>query len=189
MNSMNNELSKMSLEQLWQLFPIQLVPSDFIRWKLDYGQEVKCLQSLFLSEAIAAYHHIGSTAIQGIWAKPIVDILIEVKSSSIFPNMKKVLLANGYLLMAETNNRLSFNKGYTSGGFAKKVFHIHVRMLGDCDEIYFRNYLNVHEDVAKAYEKLKLSLWKAYEHDRDGYTLQKESFVKKYTELAKSESK
>lgn len=84
-------------------------------------------------------------------------------------------------------DRISLNKGYTENGFAEKVFHIHIVSDGDTDEIYFRDYLNAHPDVAKQYEKLKLALWEEYEHDRDAYTRAKTEFVKKYTALAKQE--
>ncbi|MDE6452911.1 MAG: GrpB family protein, partial [Muribaculaceae bacterium] len=50
---------------------------------------------------------------------------------------------------------------------------------------YFRDYLNTHSDVAKDYEKLKLSLWKSFEHDRDGYTNAKSDFITHYTTIAK----
>lgn len=50
--------------------------------------------------------------------------------------------------------------------------------MGDNDEIAFRNYLNSNPDVAKEYEKLKLSLLPKYRNDRDGYTESKSEFVK-----------
>ena len=88
--------------------------------------------------------------------------------------------------MSASENRISLNKGYTPNGFAKKVFHLHLRLEDDADEIYFRDYLNSHPDVAKEYEELKLQLWKEYEHNRDAYTNAKTQFVKKYTNLAKN---
>lgn len=87
--------------------------------------------------------------------------------------------------MSSNENRISLNKGYTEDGFAEKVFHLHLRLKDDINEIYFRDYLNAHQDIAKEYEKLKLKLWKKYEHNRDAYTNAKTEFVKKYTELAK----
>jgi GrpB-like predicted nucleotidyltransferase (UPF0157 family) len=72
-------------------------------------------------------------------------------------------------------------------GFAEKVFHLHLRYYGDNDEVYFRDYLNEHAEIAKLYEEMKLNLWKQYEHDRDGYTEAKREFVKKYTEIAKQQ--
>jgi GrpB-like predicted nucleotidyltransferase (UPF0157 family) len=66
-------------------------------------------------------------------------------------------------------------------GFAKKVFHLHLRKFGDNNELYFRDYLNEHPEIAKEYEKLKLSLWKPFEHNRDGYTKGKNEFVQRIT--------
>ena len=74
-------------------------------------------------------------------------------------------------------------------GFAERVFHLHLRLLGDNDELYFRDYLLAHPDIAQAYERLKLSLWKQYEYDRDSYTEAKTDFIRRYTELAKKEFK
>lgn len=95
------------------------------------------------------------------------------------------MIKNGYICMSESDKRISLNKGYTEKGFAERVFHIHLRLLNDKDEIYFRDYLNEHMEIAKAYENLKLNLWKEYEHDRDRYTAEKTEFVNKYTRLAK----
>ena len=119
----------------------------------------------------------------GIWAKPIVDILVELPDDAAIESAKVRLAAHGYLAMADRD----LNKGYTPEGFAERVFHVHLRIAGDNDEIYFRDYLNAHPDVAQEYERLKLSLWKEFEHDRDGYTQAKAAFVRKYTDLAKAE--
>ena len=87
--------------------------------------------------------------------------------------------------MSDRGDRISLNKGYTKNGFAERVFHVHLRLINDNDEIYFRDYLNTFPKIAKEYENLKLTLWKKYEHDRDGYTMVKTNFVTKYTRLAK----
>lgn len=81
---------------------------------------------------------------------------------------------------------MSFNKGYTPAGYADKVFHIHFHISGDNDEIRFRDYLIAHPDVAKEYERLKLSLLPKYWHDRDGYTEAKTAFVRSVVDIAKN---
>ncbi|MBQ3080509.1 MAG: GrpB family protein [Clostridia bacterium] len=172
----------MTLEELWALFPIILTEHDE-RWSDWYNDEEACLKPLLPGSA--KIHHIGSTAVSGIWAKPIIDILIETADENELASAVAVLKKNGYLLMNQTSARASLNKGYTQQGFAEKVFHIHIRLCGDNDEIYFRNYLNENRDAAKEYEALKLQLWKRFEHDRDGYTAAKAEMVKKYTEIAK----
>lgn len=182
---MGKKLSEMSLEELWQLFPIILTGHQEV-WSDWYAEEKDILASLLPENAVI--HHIGSTAIEGIWAKPIVDILIEVPEVRDLLVAKDVLVSNGYICMSQDEKRISLNKGYTENGFAEKVFHIHLRISGDNDEIAFRDYLNTHSGVAREYEKLKLSLWKQYEHDRDGYTKEKTEFVTKIKYLVMNES-
>lgn len=182
---MSKQLSEMTLEELWELFPIILSEHRDI-WNFWYDEEKKRITG-FLKMDNVIINHIGSTAVKGIWAKPIVDILLEIPETADMESIKGILTDNGYICMSESNNRKSFNRGYTNEGFAERVFHLHLRYAGDNDELYFRDYMNDNPDVAKAYENLKLSLWKKYEHNRDGYTEAKSEFIKKYTEKAKTE--
>ena len=179
---MAKNLSEMSLEELWQLFPIFLTEHQNC-WNEWFSEEESVLKTFLPENTIIS--HIGSTAIPSICAKPIVDILAEIPKDGKMSEYKELIVKNGYICMAESENRMSFNKGYTENGFAERVFHLHLRYKGDHDELYFRDYLIAHPDTAKEYEDLKLSLWKKYEHNRDGYTNAKTEFVKIYTEKAK----
>lgn len=180
------ELSEMTLEELWRLFPIYLTEHnpDWAEW---YSEEVEYLKTI-LTEGVE-YHHIGSTAIQNIMAKPIIDIIIAVKDCESLKETAEILKEHNYIIMSENKNRISLNKGYTVNGFAEKVFHLHIRLDADTDEIYFRDYLNSHSRIAKEYEKLKLELWKKYKYNRNAYTDAKSEFVNKYTHLAKIDKK
>lgn len=179
---MSKKLTEMTLKELWELFPIFLTEHKSY-WADWYREEVALLKNIL--PPVVEYHHIGSTAIKGIWAKPIVDILIVVSSEWQLKDTADILQKNGYIVMSASDERISLNKGYTENGFAERAFHLHVRLADDTDEILFRDYLNAHSDVAKEYEQLKLRSWEQYEHDRDAYTEAKSEFVKKYTELAK----
>ena len=181
---MSPSLEKMSLEELWQLFPIFLREHQD-EWKDWYEEERLQLLSFLPEHQIVRLSHIGSTSVKTGWVKPIVDILLEIPKAADMAVMRDLLLQNGYLLMSESEGRMSFNKGYTPSGFAERVFHLHLRYEVDHDELYFRDYLQEYPAVAKDYEKLKLSLWKQYEHNRDAYTDAKTNFIKKYTENAK----
>ena len=109
---MGKALSDMTLEELWELFPIILTePNE--NWDKWYREEQQRLTGIFQTENIKL-SHIGSTAISGIWAKPIVDILVELPSSLPMESAKELLLQNGYVCMSEQQNRSSFNRGYTS---------------------------------------------------------------------------
>ncbi|MDD3231636.1 MAG: GrpB family protein [Oscillospiraceae bacterium] len=177
---MSKPLSEMTIEELWKLFPIQL--TEHKEYWENWYQEEQAFLSSFLPEDVRIYH-IGSTAIKGIWAKPIIDILAEAPLEG-HQTIKELLFKSGYLCMAQSKNRIDFNKGYTPDGFAERVFHLHLRNFGDHDELYFRDYLNEHPEIAKEYEKLKLSLWKPFEHDRDGYTERKTGFVQRISKIA-----
>lgn len=181
---MGKSLSEMSLEELWQLFPIFLMEHQEI-WETWYDEEAAILKEVLNDKQIIRISHIGSTAIKGIWAKPIIDILIEVPKVCNMNVMKEVLIQNGYVCMSENEKRISFNKGYTENGFAMKVYHLHLRYVDDNDELYFRDYLNENPLLAKQYEELKLSLWKKYEHNRDGYTESKTEFISECSKEAK----
>ena len=182
---MNKPLSEMTLEELWELFPIIL--SEHKSCWQDWFEEEKRAIAALLPDQNIKIHHIGSTAIPAIWAKPIIDILIEIPSNISMAAINDTLVKSGYICMCASEHRISLNKGYTSQGFAERVFHIHLRYDGDHDELYFRDYMSDHPALAEEYERLKLSLWKKYEHDRDAYTDAKSAFVKKYTDSAKAE--
>jgi GrpB-like predicted nucleotidyltransferase (UPF0157 family) len=183
---MGKELSEMTLEELWELFPIFLVAHDD-RWK-DYFNEIeKTLTGLLPDQQVVRLSHIGSTAIKGIWAKNIVDVMVEIPQGADIKDIAQILEQNGFTIMSSEANIVSLNKGYTKNGFADKVYHIHLRYAGDNDELYFRDYLNEHPDVAKEYETLKLQLWKQYEHNRDAYTDAKTGFISKWTAEARKE--
>ncbi len=62
-----------------------------------------------------------------------------------------------------------------------------IRYLGDWDELYFRDYLIAHPEVAAEYGKLKMSLEKEYKHNRDSYTEAKTKFIQKWTAEARKE--
>lgn len=177
---------KMTLEELWELFPIILTEHKS-EWSNYYSEMEAVLKEALRDRRIVGISHIGSTAINGIWAKPIVDILVEIARDENMQAVAEQIEACGFLRMSEEKGRLSFNKGYTENGFGEKVYHLHLRFAGDNDECYFRDYMNEHPQLAKEYEKLKLGLWKRFAHDRDGYTNAKTDFIKKYTAEAKKQ--
>lgn len=181
------KLEDMSLQELWKLFPIELVPyrPEWPEWARD--------EMSFLSGLLAGYspviHHIGSTAVPGLTAKPVVDLLVELSRHSVWELVRKSMEDRGYICMAVSQRTMSFNKGYTPQGYADKVFHIHFRIRGDNDELYFRDYLIEHPDIAGEYGMLKRSLLPRFRHDRDGYTAAKSGFIRKVTNIALSEMK
>ena len=182
--AMRKELSDMTLEELWELFPIFLV-AHRDEWKDDYRELEAELRKLLSDRFSPRISHIGSTAVSGIWAKNIVDVLVELPDNGDMEQAAQLLARNGFLIMSAEGKRISLNRGYTKDGFAEKVCHIHLRYAGDNDELYFRDYLNEHPEAAAEYEAMKLRLWKKYEHDRDAYTAAKTDFIRRLTAQAR----
>ncbi len=177
---MGKKLSEMSLEELWMLFPIKLTRHNG-EWAKQYTETETFLKEKLSSCNVIRISHIGSTSVNGIWAKPIVDILVEIAPDENMAVAARIITDSGFIKMSESEKRVSFNCGYTENGFAEKVYHLHLRYAGDNDELYFRDYLNDNPGIAKEYEQLKLNLWHQFEHNRDAYTEAKTEFIKMHT--------
>ena len=180
-------LSEMTLEELWQLFPIILSPHN-PEWKNFYKTEADLLQKHFGKNA-ARIRHIGSTAVAGLLAKPTVDILLEMADNADLATVRQLAIECGYTVMAETTvleYQLDLCKGYTPLGFAEKVFHLHIRHFGDWDEPYFCEYLNQHPEKAQEYAGLKMKLQAQFKHDRDAYTEAKGEFIRQCVKAARN---
>ena len=138
--------------------------------------------------------HIGSTAVLGLISKPTVDILLEIKPETdikafiaALPPDEYICLTGEALTMPTPPPHLMILKGYTKKGFAKDVFHIHVRYVGDWDEPRFCEYLATHPKATAEYAALKRELSERYKFDRDGYTAAKGAFICAVTARARAE--
>lgn len=180
---MDRTLTDLTLEELWQLFPVTLV-SHREDWKDWYLEEKARLQKILPPDS--RIDHTGSTAIPGIAAKPIVDILVQVPEAVDFAEVAGLLEDAGWICMAHSDRRYSFNKGYTPAGYADRVFHLHLVRTGDDDELHFRDWLQTHPADARAYEALKRTLSEQFEHDRDRYTAGKTGFVNRILSQART---
>ncbi len=85
---MKKELSEMTFEKLWELFPIFLVAHDD-QWSDYYSEIKKTLTGLLSNQPIVRISHIGSTAIQRIWAKNIVDVMVEISETADMEKMAR----------------------------------------------------------------------------------------------------
>ena len=97
---MSKKLSEMNLEELWELFPIYLTEHQDC-WSKWYEEEQNILKNIFPAKLGLQIYHIGSTAIHGIWAKPIIDILIEIPDAATLIMVKERMIQNGYIRSEE----------------------------------------------------------------------------------------
>ena len=131
---MGKQLTEMTLEELWELFPIFLVEHDE-KWNIYFAEIEDLLLTILEAYPIRRISHIGSTAIPGIMAKNIVDVLLEIPKSIDMEAVAQLIEQNGFIRMSTAPERISFNRGYTPEGFAEKVYHVHLRYEGDHDEL------------------------------------------------------
>lgn len=155
--------------------PIQLAPPS-PRYKQLFAEE-RLRVALALKRLPAAIEHIGSTAIEGIVSKPIVDILVGMRALPLEAAIEP-LVSVGYELVpgAGGADRLYFRRG------TPRMFQVHV-VLFDGPEwrrhIIFRDWLNLHPSLAKEYEALKVELAARFEDDREAYAEAKTPFVQR----------
>jgi GrpB-like predicted nucleotidyltransferase (UPF0157 family) len=173
--------------ELGRRFPIVLTPYD-PRWPQLFEQEAELLRSKLPSHILTGIEHYGSTAVPGLAAKPIIDILVEVVSfeaaeAACVPILEG--LTYGYNWYA---GHMAFFKGYIPEEQPLK-YHIHMAPGSHhvMDGLLFRDYLRKHPDIARQYEELKYRLAETYRYDREGYTEAKGEFVSEITEKAKDE--
>ncbi|MFH1866899.1 MAG: GrpB family protein [Patescibacteria group bacterium] len=149
-------------------------------WDKLYKREEKRLLSVIGSD-VEDIQHIGSTAVPGIMAKPIIDIAIGVKHFSTCKKCIKPIEKLGYKYAkgaGMVKSRYLFVKGSKKG----ITHHLHLVKLNErswknC--ILFRDYLRKHKIAVKEYNRLKKKLAKKYKNDRDTYTVKKSYFIKK----------
>lgn len=147
------------------------------KWILQFKEEQKIIKNVIGSTAIAI-EHIGSTSVEGLSAKPILDIMVGVRDLNDIDAFIEPLKAIGYehVFHQEFPNRRFFRKGLWRAG----THHLHIYQYGSEDwenNLSFRNYLRNHPDVRKQYEQLKRKLATKHHFDRVAYTNAKAPFI------------
>ncbi len=155
--------------------PIFVVPYD-PRWPERFRALGTALRGA-LGEIALRIDHIGSTAVPGLAAKPIIDVQISVTTLESLHRYRVPLEKAGFVFRA-ANPDLS--KRYFREMPGDRRTHIHVRRGGSWSEqgaLLFRDYLRAHEDDARAYGAVKYRLAEEYRDDRGSYAEGKASFI------------
>jgi GrpB-like predicted nucleotidyltransferase (UPF0157 family) len=159
---------------------VEIVEHD-PRWPLLFDEEAKRLRGALDRSLILGREHFGSTAIPGLAAKPIIDILIAVRSlAAARAAFVDALRKLDYVYWADNpkKDRMFFVKGMPPFGL-KRSHHVHVTELhGEMwQRLAFRDYLRTHPDEAETYGRLKRRLAAEHPTDREAYTDAKCAYV------------
>ena len=156
---------------------IVVVPYD-PAWPERYRQEAAALASI-LGPELVAIHHIGSTAVPGLSAKPVIDILPVVRDVGTLDPFHPALIALGYEPRGE--NGIPGRRFFSKGTDGHRTHHVHAFGVGHAEiarHLDMRDYLIAHPEEALQYASLKIELAKQYPHDILGYMAGKDAFIK-----------
>ncbi len=156
---------------------IRLQPYD-PAWPLRFAAERDRLATLV--PQFIEIEHIGSTAIDGLLAKPVIDIMAGVTNMLIARSLSVLLCNNNYTTSAEFNASLTDRQWFMRWADGHRTHHLHVVLYGGKqwqERLRFRDALRTNAEVATRYTSLKQQLSERYEHDREAYTVAKTAFV------------
>lgn len=156
--------------------PVLLLPHD-PAWPRLASQEAARI-TLLLGQQLIAIHHIGSTAIPGIRAKPILDLLGEVRRIEFFDERPDLLHPLDYRARSEMG--IPGRRYFSKSASGPRTHHLHLYQSGDPNihrHLLFRDYLLAHPGAAAEYERLKLALAAQFPDDTTAYTEAKSLFI------------
>jgi GrpB-like predicted nucleotidyltransferase (UPF0157 family) len=157
---------------------VEVVPHN-PKWREQFQLESQQVSGA-LGENVVAIHHIGSTAIPGIYAKPIIDLLVEVKNIANVDKQTASMQGLGYETMGELGipDRRFFRKDNLSGD---RTHHIHTFTAGSAQverHLAFRDYMIAHPEDAQTYSELKHHLAQTFPTNIEAYMDGKDGFIR-----------
>lgn len=163
--------------------PIEIVPHD-PAWAAAFEKERSALEAAIGDLAAGGIHHVGSTAVPGLAAKPIVDILVGVEdlegSRAGFPPLARL----GYLYAPYRAAEMHW---FCKPSPGRRTHHLHLVPTASrryADELAFRDLLRADDELARDYASLKRALAERHRDDREAYTEAKSDFIRAALETA-----
>lgn len=198
---MKRHVSELTQEEFQKIFPIELKEYN-ANYKMWYEEEKQLIEETVGVENIVRINHIGSTAIENIVAKPMVDILLEITKECdvdmLVQRLNRIEFGTEVCNRRENPFEILMAKGMNVSGFSEKVFLLHIRYVGEWDELYFRDYLRKYPKIAEEYATLKVNILEGIHRGTiermpngkpNGYSVAKYDFVAQISKRAKDEFK
>jgi GrpB-like predicted nucleotidyltransferase (UPF0157 family) len=159
--------------------PIEVVDPD-PAWAAQ--GEVACAEVWdALAPFVVAVEHIGSTSVPDLPAKPVIDLLVGVRSLDDSPAMVDAITALGYEYVAEFEDELPnrrYFRRFTDGRRSHQIHLVERTDVGWWDRhVAFRDWLRAHPEDRDAYAELKRRLAVEHRDDRAAYTGAKSDFI------------
>jgi len=163
--------------------PVEIVPYD-PTWPMRFQEEMNALRRGLATWLVGPIEHIGSTAIPGLAAKPVIDIMAGVRT---LEESRPAIATATELGYCYAPYRAELEHWFCKPSPAFRTHHLHLIPVGSTQwrrPIAFRDYLRAHADVAGEYEALKRRLAREHRLDRELYTQAKRPFIDRITDMA-----
>jgi GrpB-like predicted nucleotidyltransferase (UPF0157 family) len=147
-------------------------------WNTAFNDIKQTLNS-WLGDDIITIEHVGSTSVEGLAAKPIIDIDIVIDSMDTFIQVKEKLALHGYVHEGDLGiiGREAFK--YIESPFMKHHIYVCPKTSQALKEHrFFKAFLSKHKAFKDEYSKIKLNASKKYPYDIDAYCKEKDPFIK-----------
>jgi GrpB-like predicted nucleotidyltransferase (UPF0157 family) len=149
-------------------------------WPKIFGKEKRQVLNA-IGNKVVAIEHVGSTAVPGLGAKPIIDIMVGLRNLSDAKHCIKPLERIGYEYVPEYEASMPERRYFRKGpNEPNKHYHLHMVEHGGefwKRHLLFRDYLRTHPDTASEYYALKRQLATRYRLNREAYTYAKTFFI------------
>jgi GrpB-like predicted nucleotidyltransferase (UPF0157 family) len=153
-----------------------VVPYD-PEWPRRFDQESAVLAAVFAG-CDAAVEHVGSTAVPGLWAKPVIDVMVGLPHLSEAESRITALATASYEYVRKYETQLPERRYFRKPRLRPSAYHLHCVVKGSdfwVRHLAFRDYLRGHPESATAYEELKRGL--ALRCSKEEYTEAKSPFI------------
>lgn len=155
-------------------------------WPEQYRVEAAKIAAVFGPELVAI-HHIGSTSVPGLSAKPIIDMMPVVRDIERVESFNPAMVQLGYEPKGE--NGIPGRRYFAKGGDANRSHHVHIFALDNPEvnrHLDFRDYLIVHPAEARHYAALKAELAQQFPYDILDYMAGKDGLIKEILQKARA---
>ncbi|WP_286261938.1 GrpB family protein [Thalassotalea atypica] len=160
---------------------------EVVSYNADWAQQFNLEKSLLknaLGNVAVTIFHIGSTAVVGLTAKPIIDILIEVTSLSELDAKSDNMTSLEYIAKGENG---IYGRRYFQKGGHQRTHHVHAFKQGDIHvfrHLAFRDYLRANKAIAQEYASIKFDAANQCNNDMRNYMKHKNAFIQYHQDIA-----
>jgi GrpB-like predicted nucleotidyltransferase (UPF0157 family) len=165
----------------WATETVSLV-EPIAGWAEQAAGERDQLLDLLAPWLVDDVHHVGSTAVPGLPAKPIIDLMAGVRSLDDAPGVAPVLEPHGWNYVAPELDARPWRRFFVKVAAGRRVAHLHLLEPTAprwAEQLRFRDRLRVSPELAREYAELKRRLAEQFAGDREGYTEGKAAFVQR----------